>query len=137
MVVPPPTMHSHTLPPVLLFLPNLAAVPIDIIMHGTWEPHEDLFISTLRLGTNYSWGRIEEEFNKRFRQATKKDLESRYNKNLRPTIDSEDGPSKRQASDIIDDYRHYQDVRDLSKEEVEIIQKALLILQDYPADRLW
>ena len=86
------------------------------------EIEEDLFISTLRLATSFSWGKMEQEFKKRFPQGTRKDLESRYNKNLRPSI----GQSKRQASDIIDDFRHYQEVRDLSKEAAEIIQKTLL-----------
>lgn len=103
-------------------------------MHGKWEAEEDLFISTLRLGTNFSWARIEEEFNKRYPHATRKDLESRYNKNLRPSFD---GSSKRQASDIIDDYRHYQDVHILSNDEAEIIEKALSILNQYPEHRLW
>jgi len=45
--------------------------------------------------------------------------------------------AKDRASDIIDDFRHYQEVCDLSKEAAEIIQKTLLILKGYPEDRLW
>ncbi|QSS63563.1 hypothetical protein I7I51_00621 [Histoplasma capsulatum] len=35
-------------------------------MHGKWTVEEDIFVATLRLGTNLTWREIETEFNKRF-----------------------------------------------------------------------
>ncbi|PGH21565.1 hypothetical protein AJ80_03125 [Polytolypa hystricis UAMH7299] len=99
-------------------------------MHGKWEPAEDLFILALRLGTNLTWRGIEEEFCKNFPPATAKDLESRYNKNLRRDHD----PQGRRKLDIIDDWRHYGRVE---AGEDGVIQEVLAILARYPDKRLW
>ncbi|KAK2800789.1 hypothetical protein FQN51_005929 [Onygenales sp. PD_10] len=104
-------------------------------MHGKWTAPEDVFIVTLRLGTGFSWRELETEFNRRFPPATAKDLESRYNKTLRPGRNV--APQDRRVSDIIDDYRHYGGLDTESDADFEVIQAALLILDDYPTRRLW
>jgi len=45
---------------VLLTFQHLAA-NFTCTMHGNWELEEDLFISPLRLGTSFFWGKIEQE----------------------------------------------------------------------------
>ncbi|PGG95455.1 hypothetical protein AJ79_10045 [Helicocarpus griseus UAMH5409] len=103
-------------------------------MHGKWTPEEDIFIVALRLGTRLNWKEIEAEFNKRFNHAKSKDLESRYNKGLKPG--RRVAPDKRRISDIIDDYRHYKvDYED--PKERDIVRKALLVLSEFPDQRLW
>ncbi|PGH36042.1 hypothetical protein GX50_01054 [[Emmonsia] crescens] len=104
-------------------------------MHGKWTAKEDIFVATLRLGTNLTWREIETEFNKRFPHATPKDLESRYNKGLKPGRRVPAG--KRRASDIIDDYRHYGLVEEENSAAREIVEQALYILDGYPLRRLW
>ncbi|EDN08960.1 predicted protein [Histoplasma mississippiense (nom. inval.)] len=103
-------------------------------MHGKWTVEEDIFVATLRLGTNLTWREIETEFNKRFPPATPKDLESRYNKGLKPG--RRVPTDKRRISDIIDDYRHYG-LEEENPAAKEILQQALHILDEYSMCRLW
>lgn len=103
-------------------------------MHGKWTVEEDIFVATLRLGTNLTWREIETEFNKRFPPATPKDLESRYNKGLKPG--RRVPADKRRISDIIDDYRHYG-LEEENPAAKEILQQALRILDEYSMCRLW
>ncbi|KLJ08527.1 hypothetical protein EMPG_16070 [Blastomyces silverae] len=104
-------------------------------MHGKWTAEEDIFVATLRLGTDLTWREIETEFNQRFPSATPKDLESRYNKGLKPSrhvpVDN------RRISDIIDDYRHYGPPEGETSAAREILQQALSILDGFPLRRLW
>ncbi|PGH02939.1 hypothetical protein GX51_04395 [Blastomyces parvus] len=104
-------------------------------MHGKWTAEEDIFVATLRLGTDLNWREIKTEFNKRFPSATPKDLESRYNKGLKP---GRHVPAdKRRISDIIDDYRHYGLLEGENAAAREILQQALSILGEFPLRRLW
>ena len=101
-------------------------------MHGSWTELEDHFVATIRLGTNLTWKQIAVEFNKRFKEASHKDLESRFNKNLKPQIDKP--KDARRIADIIDDYRHY---RQVDPEEQHVIDASIAILEQYPDHRLW
>lgn len=101
-------------------------------MHGAWTADEDHFVVTLRLGTNLTWKQIASAFNERFKEATQKDLESRYNKNLKPQLNAP--KDKRRMADIIDDYRHYQQV---DPSEQHVVDAANGILQQYPEYRFW
>lgn len=103
-------------------------------MHGSWKLDEDIVIVALRLGTEFGWARIGVEFNKFFPNApaTRKDIESRYNKTLKPELDSRRTAN---VADVIDDYRHDR-VLPLDQKHAGWVRSALKILADYPEDRI-
>ncbi|KAI1909698.1 hypothetical protein LOZ53_005217 [Ophidiomyces ophidiicola] len=101
-----------------------------------WQKDEDIFVAAGRLGTNLGWGALSAAFQKTFEGKTpnKKDLESRFNKNLKPKLDVP--KDKRTVADIIDDYRHYG--RATYPEEQEVIDKAIGFLESFDkADRVF
>ncbi|KMP01953.1 hypothetical protein CIHG_10187 [Coccidioides immitis H538.4] len=101
-----------------------------------WQKDEDIFVAALRLGTNFDWKQIEVAFQSTFEgsTATKKDLESRFNKNLKPQLDIP--REQRTVADAIDDYRHYGRVT--YPEDQVVVDKALEYLGSLdPEDRLW
>ncbi|WEW60466.1 hypothetical protein PRK78_005952 [Emydomyces testavorans] len=104
--------------------------------NGRWTKEEDIFVAAMRLGTSLNWGQIETLFPKTFKGITpsKKDLESRFNKNLKPKLDID--KEKRTVADIIDDYRHYG--KATYPEDQEVIDQALIYLSSVEeSDRLW
>ncbi|EEH17320.1 hypothetical protein PABG_07481 [Paracoccidioides brasiliensis Pb03] len=104
-------------------------------MHGDWGIEEDIYLATLRLGTDILWHEMVRDFDRRFGYATAKDMESRYNKNLKPGKNVH--LDQKGVSDVIDDYRHYGPKPSPSPFEAEVIAKALSILAEYPNRRLW
>ncbi|KGQ00873.1 hypothetical protein PAAG_12462 [Paracoccidioides lutzii Pb01] len=78
-------------------------------MHRDWGIEEDIYLATLRLGTDILWHEME--------------------KNVHP--------DKKSVSDVIDDSRHYGPKLSPSPFEAEVIAKALSILAEYPNRRLW
>lgn len=103
-------------------------------MHGSWKLDEDIVIVALRLGTEFGWARIEVEFNRFFPDApaVRKDIESRYNKTLKP---ERDDPQTANVADVIDDYRHYR-VLPPNRDHAEWVRAALRVLSEYPEDRI-
>lgn len=104
-------------------------------MHGAWTHDQDIVIVALRLGTNYNWTQIEEEFNKWFPQAParRKDIESRYNKTLKL---QRGGVGRGMIAVAIDDYRHYRTLQGVPAEHSEWVRAALRVLHHYPEDRV-
>ncbi|KAK2873727.1 hypothetical protein FQN49_002125 [Arthroderma sp. PD_2] len=102
-------------------------------MHGKWTEAEDVAIVAFRLGTNLSWERIKVKFDGAFPQASCKDLESRWNKSLRPTMPPGEN---RRIADIFDDYRHYRPSHIADGRERRLVLEVLRVLADNPADRI-
>ncbi|EFE31954.1 uncharacterized protein ARB_01207 [Trichophyton benhamiae CBS 112371] len=102
-------------------------------MHGKWTDEEDFAIVALRLGTNLSWEGIKAKFDAAFPPANCKDLESRWNKTLRPTLSP--GLSNRIAC-AFDDYRHYRPRHIEDGEQRRLVLGVLRALADHPAERI-
>ncbi|KMQ44710.1 hypothetical protein A7C99_5457 [Trichophyton rubrum] len=102
-------------------------------MHGKWTDEEDFAIVALRLGTNLSWEGIKAKFDAAFPPANCKDLESRWNKTLRPTLSP--GLGNRTAC-AFDDYRHYRPRHIEDGEQRRLVLAVLRVLADHPAERI-
>lgn len=75
------------------------------------------------MGTNFNWDRIGEEFRGQFgTPTTKKDLESRWNKNLKSG----------KLALAVDNYRH-SGIFDDNGPDIEDVVRVIKIVSDYPA----
>jgi len=100
------------------FLTSTAA-----IMHGKWTAEHNVFVIALRMGTNFDWNRIAQDFRTKFQTTTTpKDVESRWNKNLK------DG----ELAKAVDDFRH-SGVVDTDSPHAFNIARIIKLLADYPA----
>ncbi|EGD97066.1 hypothetical protein TESG_04487 [Trichophyton tonsurans CBS 112818] len=102
-------------------------------MHGKWTDDEDFAIVAFRLGTNLSWDGVRAKFDAAFPPANCKDLESRWNKTLRPTLTP--GQHNRIAC-AFDDYRHYRPSHIEDGEQRRLVLGVLRVLADHPAERI-
>ncbi|KAF3893947.1 Myb-like domain-containing protein [Trichophyton interdigitale] len=102
-------------------------------MHGKWTDEEDFAIVAFRLGTNLSWDGVRAKFDAAFPPANCKDLESRWNKTLRPTLTP--GQHNRIAC-AFDDYRHYRPSHIEDGEQRRLVLGVLRVLADHPAERI-
>ncbi|KAF3490971.1 N-acetylglucosaminyl transferase component Gpi1 [Arthroderma uncinatum] len=109
------------------------AVVEDDKMHGKWTEAEDVAIVAFRLGTNLSWEGIKVKFDAVFPQASAKDLESRWNKSLRPTMPP---GASRSIADVFDDYRHYRPSHIADGRERRLVLEVLRVLEQHPNDRV-
>ncbi|EEP82013.1 predicted protein [Uncinocarpus reesii 1704] len=101
-----------------------------------WTEEERIFLAAMRLATNWSWEEIRGEHEKAFegRGRTAKDLESQYNKALKPKLDRAKGD--RTFADALDDYRHYG--KATHPDDQRVIDQALEFLERLDKkDRLW
>lgn len=93
------------------------------MVHGQWTKEHDIFVIALRMGTNFNWDRIGEEFRGQFgTPTTKKDLESRWNKNLKSG----------KLALAVDNYRH-SGIFDDNGPDIEDVVRVIKIVSDYPA----
>ncbi|KAK2743227.1 phosphatidylinositol N-acetylglucosaminyltransferase subunit gpi1 [Myotisia sp. PD_48] len=107
-------------------------------MHGMWTEEQDVAIVALRLGTNFGWTKIETEFNLLFpaATATRKDLESRFNKTLKPELALPSGGRQGQIAEVIDEYRHEMQTQFTDNTKRDWVLRALAVLRRFPNDRL-
>ncbi|KAM5475971.1 hypothetical protein MauCBS54593_000654 [Microsporum audouinii] len=102
-------------------------------MHGKWTEAEDVAIVAFRLGTNLGWEGIKAKFDASFPQASCKDLESRWNKSLRPTPSPGD---RKSIADAFDDFRHYRPSHIADGRERRLVLAVLRVLADHPDERI-
>ncbi|EFQ97565.1 hypothetical protein MGYG_00606, partial [Nannizzia gypsea CBS 118893] len=102
-------------------------------MHGKWTEDEDVAIVALRLGTNLSWEGIKAKFDAAFPPASCKDLESRWNKTLRPTLPPR---AANRTACLFDDYRHYRPSHIADGDQRRLVLAVLRVLADHPAERI-
>lgn len=90
--------------------------------HGEWTNDNDIFLVALVMGTKFGWGKIQEEFRRRFgTSTTHRDLESRWNKRLR----------EGDLALAVDDFRHSGVVKE--NHHQDDILSVVVILAAYSA----
>jgi hypothetical protein len=94
--------------------------------HGTWIERNDILLVALWMGTTMGWGEVLYQFKHAFPDspANSKDLESRFNKQLR------DEPKAM----AVDDFRHSGVLPLDNPEHLKFILEVIVILSMYPKE---
>ncbi|EEA27726.1 hypothetical protein PMAA_025770 [Talaromyces marneffei ATCC 18224] len=115
----PPTTRKPLLnPPCPLLLSKMAH-------GGAWTLDQMIYLVVMKLATRYGWKRVAEEFRARFgSEATAKDVESKFNKDLK----------KSKIFRVVRDWIDAETIPDDDIDGVCILLDALLLWGEIPSE---